>query len=154
VVDALSRRVHELHAIAISMYQTDVKRKFLEATNTDLQYKELIAKLQQGKTPQKMNIYKLGVDGILLHKNRIFVPNVQDLKHIILHEIHNAPYAGHPGYQKTVAVVKSQYFWPGMKRKLQNTSLGVWNARKLKQSIGTQHDCCNLFSFLNGSGKW
>jgi hypothetical protein len=76
VVDALSRRVHELHATAISMYQTDVKRKILEAANTDLQYKELIAKLQQGKTPQKMDIYKLGVDGILLHKNIIFVRNV------------------------------------------------------------------------------
>jgi hypothetical protein len=52
--------------------------------------------------------YKLGVDGILLHKKIIFLPNVQDLKRIILHEMHNAPYAGHPGYQKTVAVVKSQ----------------------------------------------
>ena len=41
VVDALSRRVHELHAIAISMYQTDIKSKILEAANADLQYKEL-----------------------------------------------------------------------------------------------------------------
>jgi hypothetical protein len=65
-----------------------------------------------------MDIYKLGVDGILLHKNIIFVPNVQDLKRIILHEMHNVPYAGHPGYQKTVAAVKSQYFWPGMKREI------------------------------------
>jgi hypothetical protein len=30
----------------------------------------------------------------------------------------NVPYAGHPGYQKTVAVVKHQYFWPGMKREI------------------------------------
>jgi hypothetical protein len=51
VEDALNRRVHELHATTISMYQTDVKIKILEATNTDLQYKELIEKLQQGKTP-------------------------------------------------------------------------------------------------------
>ena len=71
VVDALSKRVHELRATTINMYQTDVKGKILEAENTNLQYKELIAKLQQGKTPQHMNIYKLGVDGILLHKNRI-----------------------------------------------------------------------------------
>jgi hypothetical protein len=64
--------------------------------------------LQQGKTPQKMDIYKLGVDGILLHKNIIFVPNVQDLKCIILHEMHNASYAGHPEYQKVITMVKSQ----------------------------------------------
>jgi hypothetical protein len=65
-----------------------------------------------------MDIYKLGVDGILLHKNIIFVPNVQDLKRIILHEMHNSPYAGHPRYQKTVTMIKSQYFWPGMKREI------------------------------------
>jgi len=60
--------------------------------------------------------YKLGIDGILLRKNKIFVPNVQDLKCMIFHEMHNVPYVGHPGYQKTVATIKSHYFWPGMKR--------------------------------------
>jgi hypothetical protein len=76
--------VHELHATTISMYQTDIKRRILEAANADLKYRELVAKLQQGKMPQKVDIYKLGIDGILLHKNIIFVPNVQDLKQIIL----------------------------------------------------------------------
>jgi hypothetical protein len=32
--------------------------------------------------------------------------------------MHNAPYAGHPGYHKTVTAIKSQYFWPGMKREI------------------------------------
>jgi hypothetical protein len=118
VVDALNRKVHELHATTISMYQNDVKIKILEATNTDLQYRELVAILQQVKTLQRMDNYKLGVDGILLHKNKIFIPNVQDLKHIILREMHNAPYVGHPGYQKIITMVKSQYFWLGMKREI------------------------------------
>ena len=98
VVDALRRRVHELHAIAISMYQTNIKRKILEAANVDLQYRELVAKLQQGKMPQKADNYNLGIDGILVYKNIIFVPNVQDLKRMILHEMNNVPYARHPGY--------------------------------------------------------
>jgi hypothetical protein len=37
---------------------------------------------------------------------------------MILHEIHNVPYAGHPGYQKTVVVVRSHYFWLGMKKEI------------------------------------
>jgi hypothetical protein len=45
VVDALSRKVHELHATTISMYQTDIKRKILEVANADLQYRELVAML-------------------------------------------------------------------------------------------------------------
>jgi hypothetical protein len=76
----------------------------------------LVAKLRQGKMPQKVESYKLETNGILLYKNRIYVPNVQDLKCMVLHEMHNVPYAGHPGYQKIMAAVKSHYFWPGMKK--------------------------------------
>jgi hypothetical protein len=76
VVDAISRRVHELHATTIMMYQTNIKKKILEVANVDMQYRELVAKLQQGKMPQKVDNYNLGIDGILLHKKRIFVTNV------------------------------------------------------------------------------
>jgi hypothetical protein len=124
--------VHELHATTISMHQTDIKRKILEAANADLQYRELVAKLQQGKMPQKMDIYNLGLDGILLHKKKKFVPNVQDLKHMILHEMNNVPYAGHPRYQKTVAAVKSQYFWPGMKREIAEYIARCMECHKVK----------------------
>jgi hypothetical protein len=37
---------------------------------------------------------------------------------MILGEMHYVPYAGHPGYQKTIATVKSQYYWPGMKKEV------------------------------------
>jgi hypothetical protein len=88
--------------------------------------------LQHGKILRKMDIYKLGVDGILLHKNRFFVPNVQDLKRIILHEMHNAPYAGHPGYKKTITMVKSQYFWLGMKREIVEYIARCMECQKVK----------------------
>jgi hypothetical protein len=45
VVDALNRRVHELHATTISMYQSDLKDKILEAAKSDFQYKKLVKKL-------------------------------------------------------------------------------------------------------------
>ena len=31
-------------------------------------------------------------------------------------EIHNTPYAMHPRYQKTIAIVKRKYLWRGMKK--------------------------------------
>jgi hypothetical protein len=37
---------------------------------------------------------------------------------MILHEMQNVPYAGHPGYQKTMAAVKIHYLWPGMKKEI------------------------------------
>jgi hypothetical protein len=42
---------------------------------------------------------------------KIYVPNSYELKNLILREMHNVPYAGHPGYQKTIVVVKGQYYW-------------------------------------------
>jgi hypothetical protein len=103
--------VHELHATAISMYRTEIKDRILEAANVDLQYRGLVAKLQQRERPQTQGSYTLGTDGLLLYKNRVYIPNVQELKLAILKEMHNVTYAGHPRYQKTVAAVKSHYFW-------------------------------------------
>jgi hypothetical protein len=69
VVDALNRKVHELHSTTISMYRKDIKDRLLEAASVDLQYKDLVAKLQQCEKPQKEEIYTLEADGILLSKN-------------------------------------------------------------------------------------
>jgi hypothetical protein len=42
--------------------------------------------------------YKLKTDGILMYKNKMYVPNVKSLKFAILHEMNNVPYAGHHAY--------------------------------------------------------
>jgi hypothetical protein len=118
VADALSRKVHELHAAAISMYRTEMKDIILEAANIDLQYKGLVAKLQQCEEPQPKESYTLGADGLLLYKNRVYVPNVRKLKLAILKEMHNVAYVGHPGYQKNMAAVKGHYFWSGLKKEI------------------------------------
>jgi hypothetical protein len=76
VSNALSRKVHELHATTISMYQTEMKDRILEAANVDLQYKNLVAKLQQCERPQTKESYTLGTNGLLLYKNRVYVPKV------------------------------------------------------------------------------
>jgi hypothetical protein len=83
VVDALSKGVHELHATAIIMYQSDLKDRILEAAKLYLQYKELVAKLQQGKLQQKIEEYKLDNDEILMYRGRIYVPNSKELKNLI-----------------------------------------------------------------------
>jgi hypothetical protein len=84
VADALNRRVHELHATTIRMYQTDIKGRILEAGNAYLQYMELVKNLQQGKMLQKVEDYKLEADETLLYKNRVYVPNFQELRIMIL----------------------------------------------------------------------
>jgi hypothetical protein len=128
VVDAISRRVHEFHATTISMYPLDLKHKILEAAKLDLQYKEL----EQGNLQQKIDEYKLDNDEILRYMGIIFVPNSQELKILILREMNNVPYVGHPGYQKTIAVVKSQYYWPCMKKEVVDFIAKCLECQKIK----------------------
>ena len=77
---------------------------------------ELVEKLQQGKMLHKVEYYKLENDGTFLYKNRIYVPNSQELRIMALKEMHNVPYVGHSRYQKIVAVVKRYYFWSCTKK--------------------------------------
>ena len=84
VVDALNRRVHEMHVIAINMYQSDLKHRIIETAKSDLQYKDVVAKLQQGNLQQKIEEYKLDKDEILMYRGIIYVPNSQELKNLIL----------------------------------------------------------------------
>jgi hypothetical protein len=84
VVDALSIRVHEFHTTTISMYQSYLKNIILEAAKSDFPYKELVAKLQQGILQQNIEDYKLENDEILIYRGRIYVPNFEELKNMIL----------------------------------------------------------------------
>jgi hypothetical protein len=92
----------------------------------------LVTKLHQSERPQKEGNYILGADGILLYKNRVYIPNVLELKLAILKEMHNMTYAGHLGYQKIVAVVKSHYFWLGMKREITEYIARCMECKKVK----------------------
>jgi hypothetical protein len=49
-------------------------------------------------------------DGILLFQNIVYGPNSQELRNLVLKEMHNVPYVGHLGYKKTIKVVRGQYF--------------------------------------------
>jgi hypothetical protein len=51
---------------------------------------------------------------------------------MILQEMHNVPYAGHPGYQKTIETLKSHYFWPVMKREIAEYIARCMECQKVK----------------------
>jgi hypothetical protein len=51
-----------------------------------------------------------------MYKRKVYVLNSSELKNEVLKEMHNVPYVEHLGYQKMIVVVRSQYFWLGMKK--------------------------------------
>ena len=50
-----------------------------------------------------------------MHRDRVYVHDVQDIRKMVMKETYDVPYVRHLGYQKIVAAVRKQYYWPGMK---------------------------------------
>jgi hypothetical protein len=93
---------------------------------------EMVIKLHQGKMKQKVEDYKLENDEIILYMNIIYVPNSHEFRSMILKEMHNVPYAGHLEYQRTITTVKSQYYWPGMKKEIAEYIAKCLECQKVK----------------------
>ena len=111
VVDALNRKVHEMHVVSLSTFQPDLRQHIINHTAEDEMYVQIKDDLQQQKPEKKYEGYKLEEDELLIYKNIIYIPNVAYLSRIVMDQIHEAPYSGHPGYQKTIVATRKKYFW-------------------------------------------
>jgi len=86
--DALSRRVHEMHPTAISMYRMDLKVQNCRGCYSRSTFVYVEEELQQGNSQQKIKGYKLQEDGILLYSRRVYVPNSVELRNVVLRKMH------------------------------------------------------------------
>jgi hypothetical protein len=105
-----------MHATSISMYFLELKNIILEVVASNQHYAQVIEGLQQENVLLKFKDNKLEDDGIILFKGGVYVSNIEELRNIVPKEMHNVPCVGHLGYQKTIAVVRKQYFEPRMKK--------------------------------------
>ena len=93
------------------------------------------AKAKENPTENLIKGYGLNEKEFLMYKDKLYVPNVPKVKLLILDEIHKTPYSGHPGYQKTLTMLRKEYFWPNMK-----TEVADYIARCLEcQQVKTEH---------------
>ncbi|KEY63902.1 hypothetical protein S7711_10198 [Stachybotrys chartarum IBT 7711] len=54
------------------------------------------------------------IQGKLLYRKRIYIPDYNPLKAALLQAYHESPIAGHPGRAYTYDLVSCDYYWPGM----------------------------------------
>jgi hypothetical protein len=66
--------------------------------------------------------------------------------------MHNAPYVGHQSYHKTIVVVKSQYYWPGMKKEVVDFIANCLECQKVKAKH--RHPIGFLQQFPISEWKW
>ena len=83
-----------------------------QAQSKDVDFNTIHEKLRLGTTVSDFSVR----DGCLYFKDRICVPNNDELKRSILAEAHSSQFAMHPGANKMYQNLKSHYWWSGMKR--------------------------------------
>jgi hypothetical protein len=115
VADALSKRVHGLFEINVSGAESDLEQRIRTTCINDENYTKIVAKLQN--TTPNLDKPDLSIDksGLLRFKNKLYIPDLAELKITVLDEVHKKPYSGHPGYQKTITTLRKLFYWPNMK---------------------------------------
>jgi hypothetical protein len=83
-VDALSRKVHLMHATTVNMHHSNLKSRILDGLVTNQHYLQVKKNLQQGDVHLKIKDYEIKEDRLLMHKNIIYVPNSGELRNLVL----------------------------------------------------------------------
>jgi len=149
VADALSR-----NAIldATSTYKTDLEEKIKERERYDVNYQKLKEKIAGNEAENDESGYKITENELFVYKNRLYIPNIPDLKLLILNEVHKSPYSGHPGYQKMITMLRKDFFWPNMKSEVAEFLARCMECQQVKDEH--QHPACLLHPLPIPEWKW
>ncbi|PNX96526.1 transposon Tf2-1 polyprotein, partial [Trifolium pratense] len=113
VADALSRRHTEEEAVlfSISSPVPTILNNLREFYMKDKEGQTLVQKVETDTQMQQSFRLK---DGLLYFKDKIYLPDIPDLRKTILREYHCTPTAGHSGVQPTLARISASFLWPGI----------------------------------------
>ena len=99
-----------MHMAFVSIFQSELRQQTVNHIVGDELYEQVKDKLQQQSLEKMYEGYKSKEDGLITYKNIVYIPNAAGLRRMVMDEIHQAPYSGHPRYQKTIATARKQYF--------------------------------------------
>ena len=126
VADALSRKtIQTLRTLNAHLSLTDdgtvvtkliarpsLLNRVLEAQRKDEKITVIVSQIENGKEIE----FTVNEDGVLYYKDRVCVPDDNDLRKAILEEAHSRSFAIHPGSTKMYQDLKMSFWWSGMKR--------------------------------------
>jgi hypothetical protein len=92
--------------------QSDLKYTIFRRQDEDPFIAEEIRRIEEGRPYE----FRLGDFNSLWFQNRICVPDISEIKGMILKEVHETPYSIHPGGTKMYMDLKELFWWNNMKR--------------------------------------
>ena len=90
----------------------DLKQMIIDAQKNVVKLQQRLQLVRNGDKSD----YSIKEDGGLFYKNRLCVPNVQELKKKLMYESHNTSFTMNPGGNKMYQDLKQYYWWRGMKK--------------------------------------
>ena len=126
VADALSRKsmqtLRALNAhlslsddgaiVAELMARPNLLNQVQEAQKSDEKISSIVSQNRLGKETE----FTVNEDGFLYYRDRVCVPNDNELKKSILEGAHSGSFAIHSGSMKMYKDLKTSYWWSGMKK--------------------------------------
>jgi hypothetical protein len=91
-----------------STLEQDIRKGQLE----DVKIQEFKEQIKEDKAPG----FNVDDQGTLWYKKRLCVPEIKEIRELILREALDSTYSIHPGSTKMYNDLKSRYWWYGMKR--------------------------------------
>ena len=98
MVDALRRSMKTIHLEAVSTCEMNVKERVRNAQETNIFFQNVTSYLEKEPIRIKYESYQMIDGGLLTYKNRLYIPDCNDLKRFIMDGLHKRPYTGHPSY--------------------------------------------------------
>ena len=92
----------------------DFKGEIIRRQHEDAFIVEEIRRISEGRQSE----FELGEENSLWFQGRICVPDIPEIKEIILREAHQTPYSIHPGSTKMYMDLKGIFWWNNMKKEI------------------------------------
>ncbi|KAH8152984.1 uncharacterized protein LAJ45_03211 [Morchella importuna] len=102
----------KLTAVRVNQLQNTFLERLSAAAKEDGIWQELHRSLVERKRNLDQNLSVK--DGLIVYKNRWYIPKDKKLQMDILTDTHDSKVAGHFGQFKTLERVKNNFFWPNM----------------------------------------
>ena len=99
---------------ALTEMNMDLKGEIIRHQKEDLFLVEEIRRIGEGR----QSMFELREENSLWFQNRICVPDIPEIKEVILREAHQTPYSIHPGSTKMYMDLKGVFWWNNMKREI------------------------------------
>ncbi|KAJ9545069.1 hypothetical protein OSB04_024776 [Centaurea solstitialis] len=133
VADALSRKVHG-DVLRVPLMRLSVTTSLIELIKSS--QSEAVKEENQKKERIKGQLDQLVTDsrGLLTRSGRVWVPVSCEARQTLLDEAHKSKFSIHPGATKMYRDLKTDYWWPGMKRDVARYVEKCLTCLRLRQS--------------------